>query len=93
MKISFYLIVNRKGSVRAVKSYRDLVWDEVAIEQTLEMPDAIFQKPRLSASVVIPDSAAVSTPISAEVAEDARLAIESATGMNVRITVETAEQY
>lgn len=91
MKISFFLVVSKGGSVRTLKSYRSLNWDEIAIEQTLELPEALFSKPALSAHVKIPDSAAVSREISAEVAEDARLAIETVTGMEVRLTVATAE--
>jgi len=88
MKTSFFLMVTANGSVRAVKSYRSISWNEVAIEQTVEIPDSIFKKPRISATVTIPPEAGTPSHITAEVAENVKAAIEAASGMQVRITVE-----
>lgn len=88
MTVQFYLIVGSGGSVKAVKSYRNLAWNEVAIHMTVAVPDRIFQKPSLSASVTIPDEVAGLPEISAEVKDNVREAIEAATGMEVLIRVE-----
>lgn len=91
MIIKFYLVVNSNGSVKAVKNKPALAWNEVSIAQTLQLPNALFQKPSLEATVIIPDSAAMPQQIEADVVENAREAIEQATGLEVRITVEQNE--
>lgn len=88
MKLAFYLVVNSNGSVRTCKHRPALAWNEISIRQSLTLPTALFQKPHIEAQVVIPDDAASPTEITAEVQMNVKEAIEQATGLNVRLTVE-----
>ncbi len=87
MKVSFYLVVNSGGSVKVYKNKPNLGWDEISIKQNLELPDALFQKPSLEATVIIPDDAAMPKTIDADVVADVHAAIKSATGLEVRLNV------
>jgi hypothetical protein len=91
MKRNFYLTVSRNGSVRATKSQPGLGWDEISIGMTLEIPDKIFQKPILNASITIPEDVAMKSPISAEVRDNVAEAIEQSTGLKFVIKVEARE--
>jgi hypothetical protein len=91
MKISFYLIVNSKGTVKTTKNRPGLNWDEISMKVNLELPAGLFQKPQLSADIKIPDEAATPTEITADVVENVRQAIEQASGMEVKLTIAQTE--
>jgi hypothetical protein len=83
MKVGFYLAVNSGGSVRAVKRQPDLAQDEICIYVTLELPERLFDKPSLQATLTIPDEVAMPASIPVDVKSNVKEAIEGATGMNV----------
>lgn len=87
MKVNFYLVVNRNGTIRTCKNTPNLAIGEIAIKQNLTLPDLLFRKPHLEATVVIPDDAAVPHTIDAEVQMNVREAIQQATGLQVRLTI------
>lgn len=76
MKVNFYLIVNDKGTTKTCKNKPGLNWNEVAIAVNMELPNTLFQKPQLSAKIVVPDEAAVQQAIEATTADNVRQAIE-----------------
>ena len=86
MKIKFYLVVNSNGTIRTTKNPPDTKWDEVAILITLELPRALFQKPRLEATLQVPESAVTAPVIPVETRDNIKSAIESAAGMEVRLS-------
>lgn len=86
MKLKFYLIANSRGGIKTTKSKPDLNWNEVAISCNLELPDALFKKPSMEATIIIPDEAALPQIITAETANNIKEAIEQAAGINVRIS-------
>ena len=86
MKLKFYLTVNSRGSVKTTKTKPALDWDEIAINCNLELPDALFKKPSMEATIIIPDEAALPQIITAETANNIKEAIEQAAGINVRIS-------
>lgn len=92
MKINFYLTVNSRGGVKTTKAKPDLIFDEVTIKMNLEIPDMLFQKPQLTASISIPDSAAVPKEIDVEMQDNIQDAIEAATGLNVRLSIQSEEE-
>lgn len=92
MKLPFFLIVGKRGSVRINKSVPRLDWDEVSIGITLEIPDKIFQRPALQATISIPEDAVNKNPITAEVKDNVADAIEQATGLKFLISVEGSEK-
>jgi hypothetical protein len=88
MKKGFYLIVSRNGSMRVNKSIPRLDWDEISIYTTLEIPDQLFNRPALQAAITIPESAVNKNPLTAEVVDNVKEAIESTTGLKFSVTVE-----
>lgn len=91
MKKDFYLVISRGGSMRVVKSIPRLDWNEIAISMALELPDALFNRPSLQASITIPEDVVMKTPINAEIMDNVEDAIAQATGLNFTITVEQKE--
>lgn len=92
MKVPFFLTVNSNGSIRSTKNRPDLAWNEVSIACTLVVPDALFRKPALSATITVPDDAATPNEIPTDIQMNVKDAIEAATGLEVRLTVEPHEQ-
>jgi hypothetical protein len=59
----------------------------VAIALELNLPNTLFQKPRLQANITVPSDAVSPQLITAEVADNITNAIKSAAGMDVEITI------
>lgn len=87
MKVKQWLTVNHKGSCRLTKGKPSLDSNEIAIQLEVNLPDAIFQRPRLEATITVPDEAAVAGTIESAVAEDVQEAIEKATGLKFSVAV------
>lgn len=87
MKFKKWLTINSRGGCRITKGKPGLDWDEVAIQLEIELPDALFKKPRLEAKITVPDEAAASETIRAVVAENVQEAIEQATGLTFSVAV------
>lgn len=87
MKTQFYLVIGKGGSVAAKKNKPSLSFDEIAIAMNLELPDALFKKPALEATVTIPAEAALPQNIEADVVANVKEAIQTSTGLEVRISV------
>lgn len=60
---------------------------EVAIFLEINLPDALFKKPRLEAKITVPDEAAASGVIDSVVSENVQEAIKQATGLTFSIDV------
>lgn len=87
MVLRCFLTVNSNGSVRVTKGRPSVDYDEVAIGLQLELPRALFEKPQLSARLVIPEGAVLPAELPVEVVANVREALEQASGMQVRLTV------
>lgn len=92
MNTKFYLVVNNNGTTRTCKNRPDLAWNQISMLLSLSLPDALFQKPALSAEIIIPDSAAIPVNIPAETQLNVQNAIETAVGMEVRLTMVEADE-
>jgi len=92
MIVNTWIAINSNGSIRTRKTKPSLDWNEVAIKLNLELPDALFQKPHLEASVVIPQEAAVNDILTANVVANTKEAIESATGLKFVVSVVKEEE-
>lgn len=86
MKTQFYLTVNKSGSVKTYKNPPALAWDEVAILLNLELPNRLFQKPQLQASIVVDEKDVEPTIINVDTQNNIREAIETASGLEVRLS-------
>lgn len=87
MIIKKHLVIKKNGSCRLCVNQPSLDWDEVSVLLEVSMPDAIFERPRLEASITIPDDAALPDMINSEVIENATKAIEQATGLTFAVNV------
>ena len=87
MKVKKWLTISNKGVCRLTKAKPKLDQNEVAIFLEIELPDALFNKPRLEAKITVPDEAAVSGVIESVVAENVQEAIEQATGLTFSVAV------
>lgn len=92
MKTKFYLVVSANGKVRTAKTQPNLVWNEVSIAMNLEMPDMLFKKPSLQASIVVPNDAATPKEIALDVQEQIKEAIQERVGMEVKLTLVPQEE-
>lgn len=92
MKSNFYLTVNSRGGVKVTKNRPNVDFDEISIRMDLDVPDMLFKKPQLTASITIPESAAVPKEIDVEMQDNIQNAIETATGLNVRLTIQKEEE-
>lgn len=89
MKIPFYLVVNKAGSVKALKTRPGLRHDEICVGMILNIPDQIFNKPFITAEVTIPNDAVNPQEITAEVADNIKEAVQQSTDLQVILTVKT----
>lgn len=55
MKVSNWLVINKNGVKSVRKSKPALDWDEIAIKVNLDIPNELFQRPTLEATVQVTD--------------------------------------
>ena len=65
--------------------------NEVAIKITLVLPDALFEKPQLTARIEIPNDAVTQPNLSADVQDNIAEALSEQLGINVSISVPEQE--
>lgn len=92
MKTKVWLTINSKGRCKATKNHTGLYVDEIAIQLNIELPDMLFKKPHLIASITVPNEAAAVETIGAVITDNVRDAIEEATGLAFSISVVTPEE-
>lgn len=93
VSVECYVVIGRKKgkyswgttSMRMTKNKPALDGHEIALHLDLTLPDALFEKPSLSAKVVIPDGGAT-YDLSAEVQANIAAAVKQATGITLHIT-------
>ena len=87
MKIEKWLTITESGRARLTVVKPDISWDEISILLEINLPNALFDKPRLEAKIDIPEEAAIQNPITSEVVENVQEAIKTATGLTFSINV------
>lgn len=87
MKLKKWLTVSSNGSARLTASKPDLTAKEISINMEINLPDALFEKPKLVASITVPDSAANSNIIESIVYDNVKEAVEKATGLEFSISI------
>lgn len=92
MKVKYWLTVNSKGQARLSKGKPALDINEVSIFLDIDVPDALFKKPRLEAKIVVPDEAAANDVIESVVLDNVKEVVEQATGLEFAIGIKQPEQ-
>lgn len=66
--------------------------DEVAIKCDLQVPEALFERPALSARIAVPDEAVPSTEINMELASNIQDLVQQHLGLTLQVGVEEPER-
>jgi len=95
MQISQFIVVRKNNwrySSRMTQKVPSLASNEIAVKVVLEIPDAIFTRPALSAQITIPNDAISKPVINAEVIDNVQDIIQQNTGFDVRLEVINATE-
>lgn len=95
MKTVGYLCIKKNGyrsSARFVKTSPALDFNEIAVRLEIELPDELFAKPRLEATIKVPKEAVSAPIIPAEVIDNTQDIIKQSTGFEVRLTAVAEEK-
>ena len=88
---SFYLIVScgRYNGLRARLTTKkpSLTPGEVALDLRVSLPETLFKRPQLKASITVPESAVSAPVLDAKVLDNVREVLEQQTGMRVDVAV------
>ncbi len=95
MLIEKYLVIsatkNRYGSygssIRLVEKVPTLKGNEISLRLKLNIPNAVFERPQLTAEMTVPDNAVSKIAITPEVADNIEKIIKEATGLTINVTV------
>lgn len=95
MNYSGYLIVKYtpcgngrvgvKPAVRVAKNVPRLDANEIALKLKLELPDELFKRPQLEASITVPRDAVTPAVVSAEVGDNIREVVRQQLGIDLTI--------
>lgn len=85
MRVSNWLIIDRRGIKGTRKTKPALDWDEIAVKLNLEIPDQLFQRPAIEASVKV--SELPNNAYQPELIIDSIKEIENQTGAKINLTV------
>lgn len=91
MKTKFYLTVGSNGFVKATKNPCAISLREVSIGCTMELPDVLFKRPQIEATITVDAKDVQPFNIDAETANNVKDAIQRSTGFEVKITIVNPE--
>jgi hypothetical protein len=80
MKIQKWLTISRSGTANISVNRPHMDVAEITIWLNLEIPDALFTKPKPVAEIKIPNEAVTQEQITAQVTDNIEQAIKSVTG-------------
>lgn len=88
---NFYLALSRKGNwglkARITRTLPALASGEIALALKIALPDALFQKPSLRASIEVPASAVSAPKIDSIVIDNIKETLQQQLGVNLEIAV------
>lgn len=87
MKVKFFLVVNDRGTTRTNKTKPDLKLNEVSIAMNLEIPDSVFKRPQLEATIQLAEKDMPVQHIPVEMQDNLRQALEKAAGVHVKLEI------
>lgn len=88
MKTNFWIRINSRGSVHTSQGPpRSIGVDEVAMKINLELPNALFTKPQLEASLTVPNEAVNKEVLTPQVTDNIAQAIKQSTGLDMVIRI------
>lgn len=91
MLLQRYLVVGKKNrhnsSARLTKNAPSLESYEIAIKLSLDIPNELFNKPQLQASIIVPKDAVTAPIIEAEVIDNIKETISKELGIDLNISL------
>lgn len=85
--IQKWFVMNSRGVTKLATKRPRLNANEVAFFLSIEVPDALFERPLLTATIKIPQEAVPKNQITAELVDNVEEAIQSVTGLEMRVSV------
>lgn len=85
MKVSNWLVIDKNGIKGTRKTKPALDWDEVAVKINLDIPDEIFKRPTIEATLKVVD--VPNTAFEPDLIIDSVKDIEQQTGAKINFTV------
>lgn len=85
MKVSQWLAINKNGITKVRKTKPALDWDEIAIKVQLDIPDDLFRRPIIEATLVVKD--VPNNVYEPEIVLNTKDLIEQQTGAKINFTV------
>lgn len=93
MDAEFYLVIGAKkqyarrklSGLRVTRKKPSTGPEEIAVKVTMSIPDALFERPEVEASIVVPASGERSTVVTAEVCDNIETIIRQQTGLSVSV--------
>jgi hypothetical protein len=74
-------------SARLALKSPSLAKDEIALKISVEVPDALFNRPQLQAKITIPESAVTAPVVDAQVLDNVREILQQQTGLDVSVSL------
>lgn len=90
MKTSNWLIIDKNGIKATRKTKPALDWDEIAVKVNLEVPNELFQRPTIEATVQVKD--VPNNAYQPDIVLDTVELIEQQTGAKINFTVVPPEE-
>lgn len=95
MKIEKYLVISaseaRYGGfnshVKLVEREPKLKGNEISLRLNLEIPDAVFKRPKLEAKLSVPDTAVSKIAITPDVTDNIERIIKETTGLTMHVGI------
>lgn len=90
---TFYLVVKQKSrdgyalSARLAQRLPSLTSGEVAIKLDVAVPEVLFSRPTLQASITVPAGATIGKVIDATVLDNVREVLQQQTGLDITISI------
>lgn len=87
-----FLVINNRGSVKAVEREPKLAANEISLRLCLEVPASLFERPRLEATMKVPNEAVPKIKITPAVTDNVEKMIKQATGLNMVVSIVDQEE-
>lgn len=87
MKVRFYLTVSSTGNVKLTKKAYAVSMREVCIGCSLDLPDTLFTRPKIEATIKVEADKVNPFSITADTSNMVKEAIQQFTGLEVELTI------
>ncbi len=92
MIVDKYLVINNRGAIAVREREPRLGGNEIALRLRLEIPNALFERPRLVAEMKVPATAVPKSSITVDVTDNIEKIIKDATGLTMNVSVVEHEE-